>query len=142
MSTKPKAVITTADSSVTVVVIQREHEGWYWATSGQQNSDKGWTLKANGEARREVYRDGERISSVRVGTWKLKEPTVRKFIGSEIASAIVNAVEALDRDEQIVTFSAGENMPITAGIHREDEGIDQIPEFAWDGEHWNEIGYL
>ena len=75
--------------------------------------------------------------------------TLTRFIGSEIATAIVAAVEALPRTTEIVTFKAGENMPITAGLvfhegmsNDENELLGWIPEFAWNGEKWEEIGYL
>lgn len=62
------ARVKLASRTITVT-IQREHDGACWATSGEHNSDKGYTLKANGDAYRETYRNGERVSSERVGTW-------------------------------------------------------------------------
>lgn len=70
MDEKQKVKIDASGRTVTAY-IQREHQGWFWATTSQQNADTGWTLKANGEALREQYRDGERLSSLKVGTWKL-----------------------------------------------------------------------
>jgi len=69
-------------------------------------------------------------------------PGLTKFRGSEIATAIVNAVEALPAEAEIVTLSAGENMPIRCAFTVIEEDAGLIPEFAWDGARWNEIGYL
>ena len=66
---------------------------------------------------------------------------LRKFAGREIGPAIVEAIEAVRRDQEIVTFKAGENMPITAGLAT-DENDGFIPEYAWTGEKWEEIGDL
>ena len=67
---------------------------------------------------------------------------LRKFMGREIATAIVDAVEAIPEDCQIVTMSAGENMPIRCAFAADDADDGFIPEYAWTGVKWDEIGYL
>lgn len=73
-----------------------------------------------------------------------KNPTLRLFTGREIAAAIVQAVEAIPADCEVVTFKAGENMPITSCfcVEGSDETILGFPEYAWDGEGWRNIGHL
>jgi len=67
---------------------------------------------------------------------------LRKFMGGEIATAIIEAIEAIPADCEIVTLHAGENMAIRcAFIAKGDEG-GYVPEYAWDGVKWNDIGYL
>jgi len=72
----------------------------------------------------------------------MPDPTLTLFRGREIATAIVNAVEAIPAEYEIVTFSAGENMPIRCAFVTEDDDGGFIPEFAWNGEAWEMIGYL
>jgi hypothetical protein len=65
-----------------------------------------------------------------------------KFLGREISTAIVEATEAIPSDCEIVTFKAGENMPITCAFVAMGDDLGIIPEYAWDGTKWNEIGQL
>jgi hypothetical protein len=67
---------------------------------------------------------------------------LNKFRGYEIATEIVKAVEALPKEAEIVLFKAGENMPITCAFTVIAEDGGPIPESAWNGERWHEIGYL
>lgn len=71
---------------------------------------------------------------------------LRHFCGKEIAPAILSAIEGLPEDAQIVELKAGENMPITCAFIVHDEAHDfnghPIPEYAWDGRAWREIGFL
>jgi hypothetical protein len=70
---------------------------------------------------------------------------LRKFRGSEIAAEIVKAVELIPAGREIVTFNAGENMPITFSLARQEidqSTHDDIPEYSWDGERFVEIGFL
>lgn len=67
------------------------------------------------------------------------------WTGRSIAHEIVKAVEAISDDNEIVTFKAGENMPITCAFVDDtfyNNSGGMIPEYAWDGEKWREIGYL
>lgn len=66
------------------------------------------------------------------------------FLGKAIGPALIEAIEAIPADSEIVTLSAGENMPIKCAFVREDYGeyAGLIPEYAWNGEKWEEIGFL
>lgn len=71
--------------------------------------------------------------------------TLPTFLGKAINPALVEAIEAIPADCEIVTLSAGENMPIKCAFAREldpDEYAGLIPEYVWDGEAWIEIGFL
>ena len=71
-------------------------------------------------------------------------PPLPTFMGREIKTQLVAAIEAIPEDDQIVTLKAGENMLITCAFvsdkHYEESGY--IPEYAWDGEKWRWIGML
>jgi len=73
-----------------------------------------------------------------------RDPTIAlpHFMGSDIKYQIEGAVDNLPKGYDIVTFSAGENMPIIAGMANDDVDTFSIPEFGWDGETWIEIGFL
>ena len=79
----------------------------------------------------------------------IEQPSIRKFLGNEIHIEIARSIEALlPGDVSIVTFSAGENMPIKCAFVTEDyyspntENNGNIPEYAWNGQTWDEIGVL
>ena len=71
---------------------------------------------------------------------------LRKWTGAEVGPEIINAIERIPRDSEIVEFKAGDNMPITCAFvgptfHEGGNG-SYIPEYAWDGLKWVEIGFL
>jgi hypothetical protein len=68
--------------------------------------------------------------------------TLPTFSGRTIATEIIKAVEAIPEGCEIVTLSAGENMLIRCAYLADDNGDGWIPEYAWDGQSWREIGYL
>lgn len=71
--------------------------------------------------------------------------TLRRFLGREIGPAIVAAVEAIPDGCEIVTFKAGENLPILCAFIPEnfyEGGSGFIPEYVWTGETWEEVGFL
>lgn len=67
-------------------------------------------------------------------------PELRRFLNSEIAPAIVAAVEAIPSGFEIVEFKAGENMPITATFAPEEVGLEEVADpftdHSWNGEQW------
>lgn len=70
--------------------------------------------------------------------------TLKKFMGSEIAGELIAAIDAIPRNCNIVTLKAGENMPITCAFVSDEWYVQDgfIPEYAWNGLTWDEIGAL
>lgn len=76
-------------------------------------------------------------------------PGARVFTGAEIADAIRDAVEALDENEEITEFHAGENMQITytrpvlsydpRDVDTDTGVIVGWDTLAWTGERWEVI---
>jgi hypothetical protein len=66
------------------------------------------------------------------------------FFGADIKTQIERAVEAIPKDSDIVTFSAGENMMIRCAFVSDEtyEYSGIVPEYFWNGESWDELGFL
>jgi len=66
---------------------------------------------------------------------------LRRFIGHEIATNIVRAVEALPRETEVVEFSTGENMPIIllVALTPDESTHPDFQHYSWDGERWIEV---
>jgi len=132
------ALVDDFGKTVTVF-LQRENDGDYWATTRKQNSDSGYTLFANGSAVKQTWKNGELITGYKCGTWTAKPVEPRRFLGSEIGPAIVEAFDRIPEGREIVEVKAGENMTIEVILAPQE--IDVTAEFItywWDGERWNE----
>jgi hypothetical protein len=69
--------------------------------------------------------------------------TLPKFRGAEIRTEIIKAMETIPEAREIVTMSAGENMPITVSLAPQEITVtDDIIEYAWTGDGFVEIGVL
>jgi len=68
-------------------------------------------------------------------------PGLRRFTGSEIAPAIIAAIEALPEHVEIVEFGTGENMPIVllTALPPDESTHPDFQHYSWDGERWIEV---
>jgi hypothetical protein len=66
-----------------------------------------------------------------------------KFRGSEVATQVAAAMEAIPEGREIVTMSAGENMIVRLALAPQEISVtDEIIEYAWTGDGFVEIGVL